>query len=190
MKKIVFSRPDGGVSVVTPSEGARLAFFITLPDGTRLPSGTAPFTERPVDSILRRWPVDGAVAEWAESEDAFLARIAAKDVPAGLSCWTVGESEIPTDRTFRNAWKADGSNVVHDMPKCREIHRDKMRKARAPKLAALDAAFLRALESGDVTAQARIIAAKEVLRAVTADPAIEAASTPEQLKAVWPDCLK
>jgi len=31
--------------------------------------------------------------------------IAAKDVPAGLQYFIVDASEIPTDRTFRNAWE-------------------------------------------------------------------------------------
>ena len=33
--------------------------------------------------------------------------IAKKDVPAGLSYKIVDESEIPSDRTFRNAWEWD-----------------------------------------------------------------------------------
>ena len=31
--------------------------------------------------------------------------IAQKDVPTGLTYHIVDKSEIPTDRTFRNAWK-------------------------------------------------------------------------------------
>jgi hypothetical protein len=31
--------------------------------------------------------------------------IAAKDVPAGKEHWIVDASEIPSDRTFRNAWE-------------------------------------------------------------------------------------
>jgi len=31
--------------------------------------------------------------------------IAAKDVPSGKEHWIVDASEIPTDRTFRNAWE-------------------------------------------------------------------------------------
>ena len=31
--------------------------------------------------------------------------IAAKDVPSGKEYWIVDKSEIPTDRTFRNAWE-------------------------------------------------------------------------------------
>ena len=30
--------------------------------------------------------------------------IAQKDVPTGVPYWIVDDSEIPTDRTFRNAW--------------------------------------------------------------------------------------
>jgi len=30
--------------------------------------------------------------------------IAAKDVPEGKEYWIVDKSEIPTDRTFRDAW--------------------------------------------------------------------------------------
>lgn len=33
--------------------------------------------------------------------------IAAKDVPAGVSYKIVDVSEIPTDRTFRNAWEME-----------------------------------------------------------------------------------
>jgi len=31
--------------------------------------------------------------------------IASKDVPAGKEHWIVDASEIPSDRTFRNAWE-------------------------------------------------------------------------------------
>jgi hypothetical protein len=33
--------------------------------------------------------------------------IAAKDVPAGVPYKIVDATDIPTDRTFRNAWEAD-----------------------------------------------------------------------------------
>ena len=37
-------------------------------------------------------------------------QIAAKDVPAGKPYKIVDVADIPTDRTFRNAWEADFSN--------------------------------------------------------------------------------
>lgn len=36
--------------------------------------------------------------------------IARKDVPAGVPYLIVQEADIPTDRTFRDAWEADFSN--------------------------------------------------------------------------------
>lgn len=230
MKKIIYSRPDGGLSVVAPLEGSRLAFFIRLADGTALPSGVAPFFERPVDSILRRWPIAGASAEWAESEAAFVARIAESDVfvtitdspdavrskmgvdlPADVAApammlqrnadsygigytrtpyLIVDESEIPKDRTYRNAWKADGRAIVHDMPKCVEIHKNRMRQARAGRFVELDIRFMKALEEPSTEGErAEIVSLKRELRDVTRDPRINEAQTPEDLTAVWPECL-
>ena len=40
-----------------------------------------------------------------ETYDDFIARIAAKDVPSGTSYKIVPVDDIPTDRTFRNAWE-------------------------------------------------------------------------------------
>lgn len=93
------------------------------------------------------------------------------------------------DRTFRNAWTLDKGQTVVDMPKAREIWKDKMRLARAPLLAELDKAYLRADEAKDETAKEEVAVQKQELRDVTDDPRIDAAKTPEELKAVWPDAL-
>lgn len=74
-----------------------------------------------------------------------------------------------------------------NMEKARDIHRARMRIAREPLLAKLDIAFQRALEQNTNTAT--IVAQKQALRDVTSDPAIEAAQTIDELKAVWPDIL-
>lgn len=42
-------------------------------------------------------------AEWLETHT--IEELATKDVPDGLDYWIVDASEIPTDRTFRNAWE-------------------------------------------------------------------------------------
>jgi hypothetical protein len=118
--------------------------------------------------------------------------IAAEIARASLDCtsWRrIAAADIPPDRTFRGAWKDGGAAVDVDMPKARDIHRDRMRQAREPKLAALDIEYQRADEKGDAAAKADIAARKQALRDVTADPAIEAAQTPDELKAVWPAVL-
>lgn len=38
--------------------------------------------------------------------------IAKKDVPTGLPYKIVDDSEIPTDRTFRNAWTVDEATLT------------------------------------------------------------------------------
>ena len=70
-----------------------------------------------------------------------------------------------------------------NMNKARDIHRKKVREARNPKLAAKDVEFQRALETGADTAA--IVAAKQALRDAPASAAIEAATTPDELKASW-----
>lgn len=93
-------------------------------------------------------------------------------VPSHVVYWIVDASEVPADRTFRDAWNAD---LTVDMALARDIHRDRLRAARAPVLAALDVEQLR---GGDVEAR------KQALRDVTKDERIEAARTPEELLAV------
>ena len=70
-----------------------------------------------------------------------------------------------------------------DMAKAREIHKDKIREARAPKLAELDIEFQRATESSADTSA--IVAKKQALRDAPADSGIAAASDIDALKAQW-----
>ena len=70
-----------------------------------------------------------------------------------------------------------------NMTKARDIHREKVRVARNLKLAEKDVEFQRALETGADTAA--IVAAKQALRDAPAAAAIEAASTPDELKQAW-----
>jgi len=106
------------------------------------------------------------------------------DYASHISC---EDDEIPADRTFRNAWRRD---LTVDMDKAREIHKNRMREARAPKLTELDVAFQRAMEINDTAEIEKIVARKNSLRNVTATPAIAEAKTPEELKAIWPLVLK
>jgi hypothetical protein len=96
---------------------------------------------------------------------------------------------LPVDRTFRDAWTLTDAGVVHDMAKARAIKRDMLRAERTPLLAALDVEYQRADERKDDAAKATIAAKKQALRDVTSDPAIDAAATVEELKALKPDVL-
>ena len=70
-----------------------------------------------------------------------------------------------------------------DMAKAREIHKNKIREARAPKLAELDVEFQKALEAGASTTD--IVAKKQALRDAPADSGITSAADTDALKAQW-----
>ena len=96
---------------------------------------------------------------------------AIKDVPSGLSYEIVEDSVIPTDRSFRNAWKQNSKTIETDMTKAKEIHKDKIRIARTPKLAELDIEFQKALETSSSTTD--IVAKKQALRDAPAASGIQ-----------------
>lgn len=82
-------------------------------------------------------------------------------------------------------WGNPEAGVISvDMDKAKEIWREKIRMARTGKLEALDAQFMKALETGADTSA--IVAEKQALRDAPADPAIDAATTPDELKLVQP----
>lgn len=89
---------------------------------------------------------------------------------------------VPNDRTFRGAWQFNGDAVDVDMAAAKEIHKDNLRAERAPRLADLDVAYMKALEAGSGAAD--IASQKQVLRDITSDARIEAAATPDELKAL------
>lgn len=74
-----------------------------------------------------------------------------------------------------------------NIDKAKAIKLDQFRAERAPKLAALDVAFVRALEQGDTAEQSRIAAEKQALRDVTKQPLPDDVAV---LKDFKPDILK
>lgn len=100
----------------------------------------------------------------------------------------VEDHEVPSDRTFRNAWvKGQGPNKVDvDMPKAREIHMTKIRKARDKKLADMDVQYMRADEAGNASEKAAIAQQKQALRDIPTTFDLSVATTPDELKALWP----
>ena len=111
-------------------------------------------------------------------------------VKIGANKYSAADYKMPTERTFREAWFADtGRGVIDiDMATARQIWRNKIREARIPELARLDAEFMKALETSADTSS--IVAQKQALRDAPADPAIDSASTPDELKLVKPAGLK
>lgn len=104
---------------------------------------------------------------------------AMKDVPKGVTGRVVDVSQIPQDRTFRNAWTDanPGDTVGVDMEKARGIHMGRIRQVRDTELKRLD---IEQLKGKDVAAE------KQALRDLPEAFDLTAAQTPEELKALWP----
>lgn len=164
-KRLIYTQPNGSVAVVIPAPDARAEVVIPAVPGE--------------SSEIRR----------IETDEEFLERIAARSIPAGVAYTVVDAEQVPADRTYRDAWQAAGAGLVVDMDRARSIHRDRMRVKRKPMLEALDVDYVRADERGDPAAKAQVVARKQALRDAPADPRIDAAQTPEELKAVWPRAL-
>lgn len=117
MKIIVYSRPDGGVTEVLPSPFARLCSgFVS--------NGQVQTLEQPcpLDTLQRTF---GAIEPvYAETEDEFVQRIGAKDVPADATNVTYLDFEaLPTDVTTRDAWEIVGGEVVVNAERARALRK-------------------------------------------------------------------
>ena len=107
-------------------------------------------------------------------------------IKIGATSYDAADYTLPAERTFRGAWEADAdAGVISvDMAAAKDIWRDKIRQARTEPLAALDTAFMKALETGSSTTQ--ITADKQALRDAPTHADIDAATTPAELAAVQP----
>jgi hypothetical protein len=162
--RFAYRTPDGGLAIVIAAPKENLA------------------------PLLGRLNEETGLYEWSDED--YRAHVIERSIPPEASEVTElpDDWQPPEDRTFRNAWTlADGAEIAVEMQKARELWKDKMRKARAPLLAALDVEMSRAFKDG--ARQEEIEARRQALRDVTADPAIEAAKTPEELRLVWPETL-
>ena len=72
-------------------------------------------------------------------------------------------------------------SIKVDITRAKNIQKEKIRKARGPKLAALDVEFMKAQEAGSDTSA--IIAKKNELRNFPAQ--VDSATTVDEIKAVW-----
>ena len=116
-----------------------------------------------------------------------LAAVQAKSVPmAATDIAVIDAADISTDRTFRNAWVIAAGKPEVDMPKARVIHMDSIREERDTALTASDIEMTRALEDSNPAEIVRLKAKRTKLRDIPADFDLSGATTPDELKALWP----
>lgn len=169
---------DGTVTVMS---------FITESRSPTLPSGAVWLDSH--SGLWRRDPNDANVqAEMAKAFPRFNQLGIEKPQPVN---WSIIHPEsIPKDRTYRNAWRHDGTTFSHDMEHARRIHLEHLRHARTEQLGALDREWMRAVGTGDKAAAKDIEAKRDALRNAPATLPVEHAQTVEELKAMWPEGLK
>jgi hypothetical protein len=125
------------------------------------------------------YPTETGVAIIHPTGELSIEEVAAKDMPAGVPYRIVNDDEVPSDRTFRNAWKDEGGIKV-DMGKAKDLTKNRLRAERKPLLEAQDVAFQRALESGASTAE--IVKEKQRLRDITKQ--VDGITSLDELKAL------
>jgi len=108
--------------------------------------------------------------------------LALKDVPTGVPYEIVDAADIPSDRTFRNAWVIGDGCVEHDLDQCRAIGHDKRRAARTEAFAPFDEIIAKQIPGADAL---EAEAARVVIRDKYAEVqvAIDAAADPDEIKA-------
>lgn len=138
--------------------------------------------ERDGATELVRWSRE-ATAENIERE-----LVRSQKVLADVTWRLIAPRDIPTDRTFRNSWRSDGSKIAVDMPIARIEHMARMRRARDAALVVKDGEWMKEFSRGNQAKADAIEAERQTLRDIpqAVDADIKAAATPESLKAVWP----
>jgi hypothetical protein len=133
---------------------------------------------RTMNRIIYPTPEGGvAVIIPAESVE-----LALKDVPEGVPYEIVTTDEIPSDRFFRNAWKANGAAVEVDLVKAKAIGHDIRRAKRAEEFAPFDEVIAKQIPGKDAT-QAEAKRQEIRVKYDAIQKAIDETSTPDEIKA-------
>jgi hypothetical protein len=100
------------------------------------------------------------------------------------------------DPDYDDAWQlvpsAEDASVYEVktiLERAKDVHRNHLRQQRKPMLEALDVAFMLALERADTAQQQEVAVKKQALRDITSHPAIAAAVSTAELRALTLDAL-
>jgi len=109
-----------------------------------------------------------------------------RSIPDGTPYKIVGD-DFNIDGEYFEAYDFCPENAAKiNIDRAKAMHLDKLRVAREPKLAALDIAFMRAVEQADTTKQSIIAKQKQALRDITK---INLPNDLSGIKATWPEIL-
>ena len=112
-----------------------------------------------------------------------LDEVIAKDVPAGANYQIVDESDIPSDRFFRDAWTVGNGKVDVDLDKAKKIGHRIRRTKRAEEFAPFDDVISKQIPGNDFDA-AEAERQKIRNKYMGIQAGIDAAVNPEEIKAL------
>lgn len=156
MKKIAYTRLDGGVSIVIPAPKEALEKVL------------GPLTDEQYEAHVRK-----------------------RSIPTdAINVHDVEDESFLTDREFRDAWISNGSAILHNLEKAKDIQLKRIRLARESKLEVLDKEFMLAIERGDDVAKLKVTADKQTLRDITEPLKALVPISIEDIRAAFPAELK
>lgn len=174
-RRIVYQRPDGGVSVVVPSPR-----YVAQLMSSGMTEAEAIAAIRAKDAPAEVPDIDQATGQ--PRLDA-AGNVVMK--PFAVDAVECNRDDIPADRTFRDAWRRDGARPVRiDMPAAREIHRQRLEARSVERASRLREEYLQADEDGDAARSAQLKARIRGMRQRLAALDLNAAQTPEDLKVI------
>lgn len=172
--KILFTRQDGGVSVVHPASKEQLEKNLSALDH---PSFAA---QQEVGRVPEDITKDKDTGLVSLSNEQYEKIVWLHSIPKdAINALQVGDDFVLPDREFRNAWKQDGKDIVHDLNKALEIQLEKVRAARDVLLTKYDGLQARAQDLDDQESSARLKELKHKLRECT-----------DSLKSLSPSCIE
>ena len=181
-KRIVYTRVDGGISVITPAkkfiERLMSDGGITEQEALKL----LVFKDVPVIlmevGVIDRVPV--SIGQLVKRGDADRFGIVHEDIPSHI----IDVSLVPSDRTFRDAWETDNAEspepIRVNILKARDIHMDRIRIDRDKRLTELDKRKYGTEYDTE----------RQTLRDIPQNFNLIVATTPDELKALWPEGLQ
>jgi hypothetical protein len=179
MKKIVYTRSDGGLSIVHP--------YLSIDD---IPFALALLREEEVEIVLPI--VNGQIddfllieklKEYQRVQDFMVNRAHIKSIPSDASdIKIIDEEKIPKDRTFRSAFEQSGENIVINMEKAKTIHFERLKEACRNEIEKDENEFI--LNEGEISEKRTLL--RQSILSLYAQPM----STPEELKGLWPESIE
>jgi hypothetical protein len=105
-QRIIYPNDDGGVSIVIPAIEAKQQVLVSEAV-TEIVTHDAVLDEdgKEITSAYDETVTVTPAVYREQTDNEFIEWVANKDVPTGKPFKIVDVSDIPTDRTFRNAWE-------------------------------------------------------------------------------------